>query len=74
MDQVRMLNFFKLFKMKEKRKGLTHFLDIGTCGLHTRGSFKAGIEKKKEWQMTSLMKHPSINFMTLQLDRVIMKL
>ena len=47
MDQVRMLNFFKLFKMKEKRKGLTHFLDIGTCGLHTRGSFKAGIEKKK---------------------------
>ena len=42
-----MLNFFKLFKMKEKREGLTHFLDIGTCGLHTRGSFKVGIEKKK---------------------------
>ena len=64
-----MLNFFKLFKMTEKRKGLPHFLDIGTCGLHTRGSFK-----NKEWQMTSLMKHPSINFMTLQLDRMIMKL
>ena len=33
--------------MTEKRKGLPHFLDIGTCGLHTRGSFKAGIEKQR---------------------------
>ena len=33
--------------MTEKRKGLPHFLDIGTCGLHTHGSFKAGIEKQR---------------------------
>ena len=63
-----------------KDKGLSHLLDMGTCGLHTLlESFKMGIEKS-EWN-ESLMnekknlswKHPSIYFMTLQLDGMTMK-
>ena len=56
-----------------KDKGLPHVLDIGTCGLHTvHGSFQTGIEKS-EWEMKSVMKASFNILMTLQLDRMTMK-